>query len=441
MRSAGSKPRATSACSGAFPPDREDGGRPRPLRHRAPRIRLHHAEGGGADIFVPARYTHGALPGDEVAVVVNEQGKFGKPEGRIERILKKDRAGLLGVYVERSGVPYLQPFDSPSVDDIPLKSRGKLRPAPGMIVEADRTTLALKRVFGRPDDPGVDVRVVAERYGLRTEFPEDVREETAGIPDLDAAAALEGRRDFRDWPTVTIDGEKAQDFDDAVSIRPLADGGWLLGVHIADVSHYVKPGSPLDREAAARGTSVYFPDATLPMLPERLSNGLCSLRPRVPRLTVSALLDIGKDGGRPQGRVHAVDHLHGPPDDLHLRVQDLRRGRGRAGPVRRRRPRPPRHARAGRGPAGAPHVRGQPRLRPPRARAHHRGRQAPGGRRGRAERGPPAHRGVHGRRQRGRGHGPHGQEVPRDLQGPSRAGPGGPREAPRHAPPLRLGAA
>jgi ribonuclease R len=253
-------------------------------------------EGGGADIFVPARYTHGALPGDEVAVVVNEQGKFGKPEGRIERILKKDRAGLLGVYVERSGVPYLQPFDSPALDDIPLKSRGKLRPAPGMIVEADRTTLVLNRVFGRPDDPGVDVRVVAERYGLRTEFPEDVREETAGIPDLDAAAVLEGRRDFRDWPTVTIDGEKAQDFDDAVSIRRLADGGWLLGVHIADVSHYVKPGSPLDREAAARGTSVYFPDATLPMLPERLSNGLCSLRPCVPRLTVSALLDIGKDG-------------------------------------------------------------------------------------------------------------------------------------------------
>ena len=253
-------------------------------------------EGGGPDIFVPARYTHGALPGDEVAVVVNEQGKFGKPEGRIERILKKDRAGLLGVYVERGGAPYLQPFDSPSVDDIPLKSRGKLRPAPGMIVEADRTTLALKRVFGRPDDPGVDVRVVAERYGLRTEFPEDVLEETAGIPDLDPAAALAGRRDFRDWPTVTIDGEKAQDFDDAVSVRPLAGGGWLLGVHIADVSYYVKPGSPLDREAAARGTSVYFPDATLPMLPERLSNGLCSLRPRVPRLTVSALLDIGPDG-------------------------------------------------------------------------------------------------------------------------------------------------
>jgi len=253
-------------------------------------------EGGGEDIFIPARHAHGALPGDQVAVVVNEQGKFGKPEGRIERVLKKGRAGLLGVYIERSGAPYLQPFDSPSVDDIPLKSRSKLRPSPGMIVEADRTTLALTRVFGRPEDPGVDARVIIERYGLRSEFPGDVRAEAEAIRDLDAAAALEGRRDLRGWVTVTIDGEKAQDFDDAVSIRRLADGGWLLGVHIADVSHYVRPGSALDREAFERGTSVYFPDLTLPMLPERLSNGLCSLRPREPRLTVSAFLDIDREG-------------------------------------------------------------------------------------------------------------------------------------------------
>ena len=253
-------------------------------------------DGGGEDIFVPARDTRGALPGDDVSVVVNLQGKFGKPEGRIERILRKERTGLLGVYLERAGAPYLQPFDSPSVDDIPLRSLSKLKPEPGMIVEADRATLALVRVFGRPDDPGVDARVVIERYGLRSEFPEDVRREADAISDLDAAAVLEGRRDFRDWPTVTIDGETAQDFDDAVSIRRLADGGWLLGVHIADVSHYVKPGSALDREAFARGTSVYFPGLTLPMLPERLSNGLCSLRPREPRLTVSAILDIDRDG-------------------------------------------------------------------------------------------------------------------------------------------------
>jgi ribonuclease R len=253
-------------------------------------------EGGGPDIFVPVRHSRGALPGDEVSVVVTEQGKFGKPEGRIERILKKERTGLLGVYLERSGVPYLQPFDCPAVDDIPLKSRGRLAPAPGMIVEADRATLALTHVFGRPEDRGVDARVVIRRYGLRSEFPEDAGREADAAPDLEPEAAADGRRDFRDWPTVTIDGEKAQDFDDAVSIRRSPGGGWHLGVHIADVSHYVRPGSALDREALERGTSVYFPDLTLPMLPERLSNGLCSLRPREPRLTVSAILDIDRDG-------------------------------------------------------------------------------------------------------------------------------------------------
>jgi len=253
-------------------------------------------EGGGPDIFIPARHAQGAMPGDEVTVVVHEQGKFGKPEGRIERILKKKQTGLLGVYVERNGLPFLQAFDSPSVDDLPLKHRSRLAPKPGMIVEADRQTMAVTRVFGHPDDPGVDARVVIERYGLRSEFPEDVRREGEAFPEVDPATSLEGRRDFRDWPTVTIDGEKAQDFDDAVSIRSLPDGGWLLGVHIADVSHYVRPGSALDREAFERGTSVYFPDLTLPMLPERLSNGLCSLRPREPKLTMSALMEIDRGG-------------------------------------------------------------------------------------------------------------------------------------------------
>jgi ribonuclease R len=253
-------------------------------------------EGGGQDIFIPARHAQGALPGDEVTVVVNERGKFGKPEGKIEGILKKGRTALLGIYRERGGVPLLQPFDSPSQDDVPLKSRGKLGPAPGMIVEADRASLAVTRVFGMPEDPGVDAQVVIRRYGLRPQFPEEVLSEAAGIPDVLSAGAIEGRRDFRDWPSVTIDGEKAQDFDDAVSIRRLPAGGWLLGVHIADVSHYVRPASPLDHEAFERSTSVYFPDLTLPMLPEKLSNDLCSLRPREPRLTVSALMDIGDDG-------------------------------------------------------------------------------------------------------------------------------------------------
>jgi len=251
---------------------------------------------GGEDIFIPARYAQAAMPGDEVVVSVEEQGRFGKPEGRVERIVKRDRTVLLGIYKERAGAPFLQPFDSLAQDDLPLKTRGRLRPAPGMIVEADRTTLAVTRVFGRPEDPGVDVEVVIRRYGLAAAFGEEALAEAAAFPDGAPDEALEGRRDFRDWASVTIDGEKAQDFDDAVSVRRRPDGGWRLGVHIADVSHYVKPGSTLDREAFERGTSVYFPGLTLPMLPEKLSNGLCSLRPRVTRLAFSVLMDVAPDG-------------------------------------------------------------------------------------------------------------------------------------------------
>jgi ribonuclease R len=253
-------------------------------------------QAGGPDIFVPARYSKEALPGDEVVVAVEEQGRFGKPEGRVERIVRKGRTVLLGIYKERGGAPFLQPFDSLSQDDLPLKTRGRLRPGPGMIVEADRATLALTRVFGSPEDPGVDAEVVIRRYGLPSAFGEEALGEAGGFPDEVPDEALEGRRDFRDWASVTIDGEKAQDFDDAVSVRRRPEGGWLLGVHIADVSHYVRPGSALDREALERGTSVYFPGLTLPMLPEKLSNGLCSLRPRETRLAFSVLMDVGADG-------------------------------------------------------------------------------------------------------------------------------------------------
>jgi len=251
---------------------------------------------GGDDIFIPARHAQGAMPGDEVVVVVEEQGRFGKPEGRVERIVRKGRTVLLGIYKERSGAPYLQPFDSLTQDDLPLKIRGRLRPVPGMIVEADRTTLTVTRVFGRPEDPGVDTEVVISRYGLPSAFGEEAMAEAEAAPDGVPDGALEGRRDFRDWASVTIDGEKAQDFDDAVSVRRGPDGGWLLGVHIADVSHYVRPGSALDREAFERATSVYFPGLTLPMLPEKLSNDMCSLRPRETRLAFSVLMEIAADG-------------------------------------------------------------------------------------------------------------------------------------------------
>ncbi len=254
-------------------------------------------EGGGPDIFVPARFAPGVLVGDEVEVLVSGNGRADKPEGRVVRVLKRNRTVILGVYKERAGTPFIEAFDSPSPEETALRSKGPVPPRPGMIVEVDRRTLAVSRVFGRPEDPGVDAAVVIRRYGLASEFPEAALAEAAAVPEAISSRDLEGRRDFRDWPTVTIDGETAQDFDDAVGIKPLVGGGFLLGVHIADVSHYVRPGTALDVEAAARATSVYFPGLTLPMLPEKLSNDLCSLRPAVPRLTVSVLMEIS-DGGQ-----------------------------------------------------------------------------------------------------------------------------------------------
>jgi ribonuclease R len=211
-------------------------------------------DSGGEDIFVPARYAQEAMPGDEVAVSVIEKGKFGKPEGRVERIVKKGRTVLLGLYKERSGAPFLQPFDSLSQDDLPLKSRGRLHPKPGMIVEVDRAALTVTCVLGRPEDPGVDAQVVIRRYGLRPEFgggPAEPRPSRTISHE-----ALEERQDFRDWASVTIDGEKAQDFDDAVSIR--------LPVGLAPRRPHrrylalCRPGSALDRGRSA-GHKRLFP--------------------------------------------------------------------------------------------------------------------------------------------------------------------------------------
>ena len=253
-------------------------------------------QAGGEDIFIPARFAEGVLQGDEVEVLVKESGRFGKPEGKVVRILERERKTILGLYREQNGAPFIQAFDSPSPADIPLRAKGTPAPEPGMIIEADRKSLAVSKVYGRPEDPGVDTQVVIRRYGLAAGFSDETLRETGRIPGALAPPDFEGRRDFRDWPTVTIDGEKAQDFDDAVSVRRLDGGRFLLGVHIADVSHYVKPGTALDAEALERATSVYFPDLTLPMIPEKLSNNLCSLRPAVPRLTVSVLMEIDGEG-------------------------------------------------------------------------------------------------------------------------------------------------
>jgi len=261
-------------------------------------------EGGGRDdVFIPARYTQGAFSGDTVEISFKEKGKKGKPEGQVVRLLKKGRETLLGVFRKRPGQPYLEPFDS-SAEEVPLSSTGSFVIPEGAIVEADRDSLAVREVLGMPDDPGVDTRVIIKRYGLESQFSAEASLEAKKARRRISSPDLEGRVDYRDWPTVTIDGETAQDFDDAVSIEKLPSGHYRLGVHIADVSHYVRPDSALDADARSRATSVYFPGLTLPMLPEELSNDLCSLRPRRPRLTMTALLEFDPKGRMVKAAFH-----------------------------------------------------------------------------------------------------------------------------------------
>jgi ribonuclease R len=253
-------------------------------------------EGEGGDVFIPARFAAGAVNGDFVEVLTGGRGREGRPEGKVVRIVKKTQKQLLGTFGERFGRPFFIPFDAPSAEEIPIVSRGAFFPAPGEIVAVDRAELSVVEVLGCPDDPGVDARVVIRKYGLADAFSAAALAEAEELALRPMAAAFPGRVDYRGWTTITIDGDTAQDFDDAVSILRREGGGWRLGVHIADVSHYVRPGTALEAEAFARATSVYFPGLTLPMLPERLSNDLCSLRPRVDRLTVSAVMDFDEGG-------------------------------------------------------------------------------------------------------------------------------------------------
>jgi len=254
-------------------------------------------EGGiSEDIFVPARYSGGALRGDIVEVLYREKGKKGKPEGRVISIVKKVKKRMLGIYKERWRQSFFLPFDAPSSEEIPLTCEKHLSPLSGMIVEVDRSSMRLTEVLGMPDDPGVDTRVVIQKYNLTSSFSKEALAEAEKCSPEISSQDKKERKDYRNWRIVTIDGENARDFDDAVSVRKLRNGHFLLGVHIADVSHYVKPGSYLDAEAFERGTSVYFPELTLPMLPEKLSNDICSLRPKEERIAFSVLLKIDREG-------------------------------------------------------------------------------------------------------------------------------------------------
>jgi ribonuclease R len=302
-------------------------------------------EGADLDVFIPPDGMGSALHGDRVKVHVQRSAQGfrgeGRMQGRVIQVTERAQKTVVGQFHSSPHYNYVMPFDQRipfeiviprgrefpdlgAVREPPLhrhrqfggESEGRPAGAPaspwqnardldGLIVDVEITNYpapaALPRgrvieVLGRREEFGVDVEIMIRKFHLPHRFPADVLAEASAVPQYIAERDREFRRDFRGLPIVTIDGETAKDFDDAVYVKRLAWGNYLLHVHIADVAHYVRPGSALDREARLRGTSVYFPDRAVPMLPLELSNGICSLNPHVDRLVMSALLEFDPEG-------------------------------------------------------------------------------------------------------------------------------------------------
>jgi len=257
------------------------------------------------DVFIPAGQMNGALHADRVVARLTGRREGGGREGEIIRILERRSRHVIGrlEFVRQSA--YVVPDDQRISTDI-LIPRSQARPLKnGLKVQVEITRWPEKRrppegvivsVLGEPGDQGLDTLTIIKKYELPEAFPPQVQKEVAVLSREITAADLEGRRDLRALPVVTIDGADAKDLDDAVSLQHLANGNLELGVHIADVGHYVREGTALDREAYLRGTSVYLVEAVIPMLPPELSNDLCSLNPKVDRLTLSVLMELDTNG-------------------------------------------------------------------------------------------------------------------------------------------------
>jgi ribonuclease R len=282
-------------------------------------------EGLRGDVYIGRESAQTAMHGDRVVVHISRIESDGRADGEIVKILRRAHLTVVGEFRVRKRGCYVIPHDERINQWIDIPEGMELPSAPlsrdrvgvkpidvtspedldGMIVNVEilefpedggHASGRVIEVLGHPDDFGVDVEIVIRKHHIPHHFPPEVLEQAQNVTNTIRLDELTNRQDFRDLDIVTIDGETARDFDDAVWVERLLNGNYALQVHIADVSHYVTPGSPIDEEAALRGTSVYFPDRAVPMLPLELSTEICSLKPGVDRLVLSVLLEIDHRG-------------------------------------------------------------------------------------------------------------------------------------------------
>jgi ribonuclease R len=263
-------------------------------------------DGVDGDVYVSRVHLADAMHGDRVLVRVEHRHDGGRAEGRVVRVLERASTRVVGRYEEdRGGVCFVAPFDRrlAMALHVPRGEEGGARPGDMVTVEITRWPTTTRPPLGRVvevlgpiDAPGVDTTIIIRKHGIPDAHPAEVETEARRLGTEVRPKDAAGRTDFRGRVVVTIDGEHARDFDDAVSIERLANGHYWLGVHIADVAHYVRPGSALDEDARARGTSVYFPERAVHMFPASLATGLCSLRPHVDRLVQSCLMEVDAEG-------------------------------------------------------------------------------------------------------------------------------------------------
>jgi ribonuclease R len=269
---------------------------------------------GGSDLYLSPRHMRSVLHGDRVLASVIGVDARGRREGAVREVLERAHQRVVGHFVEESGIALVVPDDARINQDVlvPLADTSGARPGQVVVVEITQQPGPRQpplgrvvEILGKSGAPGMATEIAIRNFDLRWEWPEGVEEEASAYGDVVTEKMAKGRRDLRDLPLVTIDGADARDFDDAVYAQRRKNG-WRLVVAIADVSFYVKPGRPLDHEALERATSVYFPGRVIPMLPEALSNGLCSLKPDEDRLCLVCDMSINNAGKVTRSRFDAA---------------------------------------------------------------------------------------------------------------------------------------